>query len=154
MALSTHVMIAPQSWGSDSRSFRTVFFSVLFAFVSTRRTSSLQRALRALAVCRRQSTIWLSAHAPEGWDSGVGLQFFLKEIEAFVFLFLHRSTSSTGSPCRSLRCTPACWLDFLSYLSTDASRFQCAPDPSRVEGRWQWSSLVAILCTAQPVQSD
>ena len=55
---------------------------------------------------------------------------FKEEFEAFVFLFLQRSTSSTGSLRRSLRCAPAYWLDFLSYLTTDASNFQRAPDPS------------------------
>ena len=66
---------------------------------------------------------------------GLGLRsglpvYFEEEIEAFVFLFLQRSSSSTASLRRSLRCTPAYWLDFLSYLTTDASNFQSAPDPS------------------------
>ena len=53
------------------------------------------------------------------WPSGTGLQsgltvYFDEEFEAFVFLFLQLSTSSTGFLRRSLRGTPSYWLDFLS----------------------------------------
>ena len=74
---------------------------------------------------------------PEWADS-----FFKEEIEAFVFLFLQLCTSSSGSLRRSLRSTPAYWLDFLSYLTTDASNFQSAPDPS---GRRGEMAMVAPL---------
>ena len=84
-----------------------------------------------------------------GWVSGGLTVYFEEEIEAFVFLFLQLSTSSGCSLWQSLRCTPAYWLDFLSYLTTDASLLT----PLGLEGRWQWSPLVAILGTAQLVQS-
>ena len=76
---------------------------------------------------------------PEWADSS----YLQEEVEAFVFLFLQRSTSSTGSLRRSLRCAPAYLLDFLSYLSTDASLFQCAPDPSR--GRGEMAMVAPLL---------
>ena len=70
---------------------------------------------------------------------GLGLRsltvYFKEEFEAFMFVFLQLSASSLGSLRRSLRCTPAYWLDFLSCLSTDASLFQCAPNPSRGKGK-------------------
>ena len=65
--------------------------------------------------------------------------YFEEEIEAFVFLFLQRSTSSTGVLRRSLRCTPAYWLDFPSYLTTDVSNFQTAPDPTGGRGEMAMS---------------
>ena len=82
------------------------------------------------------------------WPSGMGLRsgltvYFEEEIEAFVFLFLQRSSSSTGSLKRSLRCTPAYLLDFLSHLSTDATLFQSAPDPSGSKGEM---AMVAPFC--------
>ena len=64
---------------------------------------------------------------------------FKEEIEAFVFLFLQRSTSSTGS----LRRSPAYWLDSLPYLTTDASNFQSVPDPSGSRGE---VAMVAPCC--------
>ena len=54
-----------------------------------------------------------------------------------------RGTSSTGSLRRSLWCTPAYWLDFLSYLTTDASNFQSALDPSGGRGEM---AMVAPCC--------
>ena len=72
---------------------------------------------------------------PLGTGLRIGLTvYFEEEIEASVFLFLLHSTSSTGSLRQSLQCTPAYCLDFLSYLSTDFSVFQSAPDPSGSRG--------------------
>ena len=84
-----------------------------------------------------------AAHGFWGWDSGGLTAYFKEEFEAFVFLFVQLSSSSTGSPRRSLRCIPAYWLDFLSYLTTDASNFHGAPDPSRSRGE---KAMVAPCC--------
>ena len=75
---------------------------------------------------------------PEWADS-----LFQGEFEAFVFLFLQLSTSSTGSLRPSLRSSPAYWLDFRSYLTTDASNFQSAPDPSG--GRGEMAMVAPLL---------
>ena len=92
----------------------------------------------------------LSGHWPFAGDSevsdwqpmalrnGVGLQFISRKSSRLSF-------SSTGSLRRSLRCTSACWLDFLSYLATDASNFQSAPDPSGGRGEM---AIVAPCCHA------
>ena len=81
------------------------------------------------------------------WPLGMGLRSgltacFKEEFEAFVSLFLQLCTSSSGSLRRSLRSSPAYWLDFLCYLTTDASNFQSAPDPS---GRRGEMAMVAPL---------
>ena len=109
----------------DNGSFRTALFSVLFCvFV---------HATHFIA----------SPHSPV-----IGrLPETVKYLTGNLFQSSRLSFSSTGSLRRSLRCV------FLSYLTTDASNFQSAPDPSGGRGRWQWSPLVAITGTAQPVLS-
>ena len=70
------------------------------------------------------------------WPLGMGLRsgltvYFEEEFEAFVFLFL--------------QLCPTC---------PRTRRTSKEPlTPLGVEGRWQWSSLVTIPGTAQPVQS-
>ena len=85
------------------------------------------------------------------WPSGMGLRsgltdYFKEEFEAFVFLdgFFEAVSSVYTRVLAGLSVLP---------VTTDASNFQSAPDPMEVEGRWQWSPLVAILATAQLVLS-
>ena len=128
----------------DNGSFCTVLFSVLFCvyfhathFIASPRSPGIGRlpeTVKHLAV----------SPCPLGMGLRSGLTvYFEEEIEAFVFLFLQHSTSSTGSLRQSLQCTPAYWLDFLSYLSTDSSLFQSAPDPSGGRGEM---AMVAPCC--------
>ena len=138
-----NAVLARRRCKRDNGSFRTVLFSVLS--LSTRRTSSLHRALRALAgVLETVKHLAVSpCSSGLGLWSGLTTVYFEEEIEAFVFLFLQRSTNSTGSLKLSLRCTPSYWLDILSYLSTDASLFQIAPDPFGSRGEM---AMVAPCC--------
>ena len=112
----------------DNGSFCTVLFSVLFCvyfhathFIASPRSPGIGRLLE---------TVKHLAVSPcllgMGLQSGLTV-YFEEEIEAFVFLFLQHSTSSTGSLRQSLQCTPAYWLDFLSYLSTDSLALSKCP---------------------------
>ena len=124
-------------WLADAAKETTALF-VLFSF---------QHCLRLCPHDALHRFTALYGHWPFAGDSGASdwqpMDYFKEEFEAFMFLFFYRSASSTGFPCRSLRCTPAYWLDFLSYVSTDSSLFQCKPDTSRCRKEM---TMVAPYC--------
>ena len=69
--------------------------------------------------------------------------YFKEEIEAFVFLFLQRSTSSTGSLKRSLRCTPRVGWTFCPTCPRTPRSSKSAPDLS--QGRGEMAMVAPLL---------
>ena len=119
---------------NDNGSFRTVLFSILFASISTRRTSSLHRALRFLA------GYWSFAGDSEASDwQPMALRDGTPE---WADSFFQGRVRGLRVPLPAALYEFVYWLDFLSYMTTDASNFQSPLTPLRVDGEM---AMVALL---------
>ena len=124
-------------WSADAEK-ETTAHSVLFSFQYLLRLFPRDALHRFTALSGHwpfagdsEASDW-QPMALKGWDFRNGLTVYFKEdSEAFVYLFLQRRASSTGSLRRSLWCTPAYWLDCPALPGQRTPRtFQSAPDPS------------------------
>ena len=128
-------VLARRRFKRDNGSFRTVLFSVLFV-----PATHFIASPRSLGIGRLQETVKHLAVSPcplrLGLRSGLTV-YFEEEIEAFVFHFLQRSTSSTGSPRRSLRCHPRTGWIFCPSCPRTPRSFKAPLTPSRGRGEME-----------------
>ena len=132
----------------DERSAR-----ILYAGSPRHSGKSAKSASRVLA-----GTTGNMAHCPQGWDHGMGPNSYFKEeddlnSEDAEVHFGGTDVVSTSSTLLvySVYGVVELLLDSDSAQLTSRS-FYSPLTPQGVEGRWQWSSLVAVLVSAQHAQ--